>query len=93
MKRFGGEVWQLKVGQRVVLSPHFVATENVEEPAQILIGLTAMGPGSAPLQADWPDGTLALTPVLDGYAGRWTGWHRDGADRVAEPGDRSVWRA
>ena len=40
--------------------------ENVEEPAQILIGLTSMGPGSAPLQADWPDGTLAefaLAPV------------------------------
>ena len=45
----GGEVWQLKVGQRVVLSPHFVASENVEEPAQILIGLTSMGPGSARL--------------------------------------------
>jgi alcohol dehydrogenase len=38
----------------------------VEEPAQILIGLTSMGPGSAPLQGDWPDGTLAefaLAPV------------------------------
>jgi NADPH:quinone reductase-like Zn-dependent oxidoreductase len=38
----------------------------VDEPEQILIGLTSMGPGSAPLQADWPDGTLAqfaLAPV------------------------------
>jgi alcohol dehydrogenase len=62
----GGEVWQLKVGQRVIVSPHFIAPENVDEPAQILIGLTSMGPDSAPLQADWPDGTLAefaLAPV------------------------------
>jgi alcohol dehydrogenase len=48
----GGEVWQLKVGQRVVFSPYLVAAENVDEPEQILIGLTSMGPGSAPLQAD-----------------------------------------
>ena len=62
----GGEVWQLKVGQRVVFSPYLVAAENVDEAEQILIGLTSMGPGSAPLQADWPDGTLAqfaLAPV------------------------------
>ena len=62
----GGEVWQLKVGQRVVFSPYLVAAENVDEPEQILIGLTSMGPSSAPLQADWPDGTLAqfaLAPV------------------------------
>ena len=62
----GGEVWQLKVGQRVVLSPYLVAAENVDEPEQILIGLTSMGPDSAPLQADWPDGTLAqfaLAPI------------------------------
>ena len=62
----GGEVCQLKVGQRVVFSPYLVAAENVDEPEQILIGLTSMGPGSAPLQADWPDGTLAqfaLAPV------------------------------
>jgi alcohol dehydrogenase len=43
----------------VVLSPYFVAPENVDEPAQILIGLTSIGPASAQLQADWPDGTLA----------------------------------
>ena len=43
----------------MVLSPYFVAPENVDEPAQILIGLTSIGPASAQLQADWPDGTLA----------------------------------
>jgi alcohol dehydrogenase len=40
----GSEVWQLKAGQRVVFSPYFVAPENVDEPAQILIGLTSMAP-------------------------------------------------
>jgi alcohol dehydrogenase len=62
----GHEVWHLRAGQRVVLSPHFVAGENVDDPAQILIGLTAMGPRSASMQADWPDGSLAeyaLAPV------------------------------
>ena len=55
----GQDVWHLAPGQRVVLSPHFVAAENVEDPAQILIGLTAFGAGGAEVQADWRDGTLA----------------------------------
>jgi alcohol dehydrogenase len=55
----GRDVWHLRPGQRVVLSPHFVAAENVEDPAQILIGLTTMGAGTAAMQADWRDGTLA----------------------------------
>jgi alcohol dehydrogenase len=62
----GPDVWHLVPGQRVVFSPHFVASENVVDPAQILIGLTAIGAGSAAVQADWPDGTLgeyALAPV------------------------------
>jgi len=61
----GRDVWHLKPGQRVVLSSHFVAQENVEDPAQILIGLTS-SPDAAPVLADWPDGTLAeyaLMPV------------------------------
>src|SRR6202171_6092758 len=61
----GRDVWHLKPGQRVVLSSHFVAAENVEDPAQILIGLTA-SPDAAQVLADWPDGTLAeyaLMPV------------------------------
>jgi alcohol dehydrogenase len=62
----GRDVWHLKPGQRVVFSPHLVAGENVEDPAQILIGLTAFGAGAASVQADWRDGTLAdyaLAPV------------------------------
>jgi alcohol dehydrogenase len=61
----GRDVWHLKPGQRVVLSSHFVARDNVEDPAQILIGLTASA-GAEPVLADWPDGTLAeyaLMPV------------------------------
>jgi alcohol dehydrogenase len=61
----GRDVWHLKPGQRVVLSSHFVTRENVEDPAHILIGLTA-GAGAEPVLADWPDGTLAeyaLMPV------------------------------
>jgi len=61
----GRDVWHLKPGQRVVLSSHFVARDNVEDPAHILIGLTA-GAGAEPVLADWPDGTLAeyaLMPV------------------------------
>jgi alcohol dehydrogenase len=62
----GPDVWHLTQGQRVVFSPHFVAGENVADPAQILIGLTAFGAGADAMQADWPDGTLAeyaLAPV------------------------------
>src|ERR1700754_1638479 len=61
----GRDVWHLKPGQRVVLSSHFVASENVEDPSQILIGLTS-SPEAAPVLNDWPDGTLAeyaLMPV------------------------------
>jgi alcohol dehydrogenase len=60
----GREVWHLAPGQRVVLSSHLVAGENVADPAQILIGLTTMGPAGRPLQADWPDGTLAEYALL-----------------------------
>jgi alcohol dehydrogenase len=66
IEAIGRDVWHLRPGQRVVLSPHFVAGENVEDPAQILIGLTAMGAGTAAMQADWRNGTLAefaLAPV------------------------------
>ena len=61
----GRDVWHLKPGQRVVLSSHFVTPENVDEPAQILIGLTS-SLDAAQVLADWPDGTLAeyaLMPV------------------------------
>ncbi|KAA1005365.1 zinc-binding dehydrogenase [Paraburkholderia panacisoli] len=71
----GSEVWHLKPGQRVVISSHFVAQENVANPAQILIGVTAAGAVAERVQADWRDGTLteyallpaaSVTPVDDG---------------------------
>jgi len=61
----GRDVWHITPGQRRMLSSHFAARENVEDPAQILIGLTA-GASAEPVLADWPDGTLAeyaLAPV------------------------------
>ena len=61
----GRDVWRIEPGRRVVVSSHFVARENVEDPAQVLIGLTA-GAGAGDVLADWPDGTLAeyaLAPV------------------------------
>jgi alcohol dehydrogenase len=65
VEAIGRDVWHVRPGQRVVLSSYFVADENVEDPAQILIGLTA-GAGAEAVLADWPDGTLAeyaLMPV------------------------------
>jgi alcohol dehydrogenase len=63
----GGSVYHLKPGDRVVVSPHHVVDERALEPAQVLIGLTAMGstrfggiaPATIALQTDWPDGTFA----------------------------------
>jgi alcohol dehydrogenase len=70
----GPDVWHLEPGQRVILSSHLDAAENVEDSAQILIGLTAIGPEAGQMQGDWRDGTLAeyalmpkaaVTPVGD----------------------------
>jgi alcohol dehydrogenase len=61
----GRDVWRIEPGRRVVVSSHFVARENIEDPAQVLIGLTA-GAEAGDVLADWPDGTLAeyaLAPV------------------------------
>jgi alcohol dehydrogenase len=55
----GRDVWQLAPGQRVLVSSLFRSSENVADPAQILIGVTSFGPDSEKVQADWPDGTLA----------------------------------
>jgi alcohol dehydrogenase len=63
----GRDVWHLKPGQRVVLSSHFVAAENVADAAQILIGLTS-SPEAAPMLADWPDGTLAEYALMPAAA-------------------------
>jgi alcohol dehydrogenase len=74
----GADVWHLKKGHRVVTSSHLVARENVQEPGQILIGITSPGGIGDELQRSWKDGTLAeytllpaetVTPLegLDGY--------------------------
>ncbi|PYE18409.1 alcohol dehydrogenase [Paraburkholderia silvatlantica] len=60
----GADVWHLKPGQRVVISSHVVAQENVDEPGQFLLGVTALGPVAQQMQSDWPDGTLADYALL-----------------------------
>ena len=59
VEQVGSGVWHLKPGQKVVLSSYVVAQENVPDPAQILLGVTAAGPVAELLQAYWRDGTLA----------------------------------
>lgn len=71
----GRDVWHLRPGQRVILSSHLVAGENVADPSQLLLGVTALG--DKPIQRDFPDGVLAdytvvpkqLVTPLDGVAG------------------------
>lgn len=60
----GGNVWHLKPGQRVLISSHFVAGENVRNPAQMLLGITGQGDIAAEMQRDWPNGTLAEYAVV-----------------------------
>src|SRR5271169_3071339 len=55
----GKDVWRLSPGRRVVVASLFRSSENVPDPAQILIGITSLGSESERVQADWPDGTLA----------------------------------
>ncbi|HTS53543.1 MAG TPA: zinc-binding alcohol dehydrogenase family protein [Burkholderiales bacterium] len=63
----GVGVYHLEPGDRVSLNPHYVVDERVASPAQVLIGLTAMGasrfddmpPEPLALQRDWPDGVFA----------------------------------
>lgn len=75
----GKDVWHLKPGNRVVLSSHIVARDNVKNPMMILLGITKNGDTALPAQLDWPDGTLApyvlapvetLTPIddVEGYS-------------------------
>ena len=55
----GKDVWHLKPGQRVVISPQITAQENVADPATMLLGITRTGDAAISVQQDWPDGTLA----------------------------------
>ncbi len=66
VEEVGQDVWHLKPGQRVALSSHIVARDNVRSPMMILLGITKNGNAALPAQLDWPDGTLApyvLTPI------------------------------
>jgi alcohol dehydrogenase len=58
----GRDVWHLRPGQRVILSSHLVAHENVADPAQILLGVSALGDKA--IQRDFPDGVLADFAVV-----------------------------
>ncbi|WP_233838439.1 quinone oxidoreductase family protein [Paraburkholderia sp. ZP32-5] len=60
----GPDVWHLKPGQRVIVSSHMVAQENVSEPGQFLLGVTALGAVAEIMQRDWSDGTLAEYALL-----------------------------
>jgi alcohol dehydrogenase len=70
----GRDVWHLRPGQRVILSSHLVAQENVPDPSQILLGVTSLGDKA--IQNDFPDGVLAdfavvpkeLVTPIDGVA-------------------------
>ena len=68
VQQVGKDVWHIQPGQRVLLSPLFCATENVPEPARILIGVTSFGGISQTMQSDWPDGSLAEYALLPASA-------------------------
>jgi alcohol dehydrogenase len=72
IEEVGEGVYDLQAGMRVVGTGHFVAAENVPDPSQALLGITAEP--DSPVLADWPDGTFAervvvpvstVTPVPD----------------------------
>jgi alcohol dehydrogenase len=64
----GKDVWHLRPGQRVLLSSLFRSTENVADPARILMGVTSFGGESEAMQADWPNGSLAEYSLLPASA-------------------------
>lgn len=60
----GKDVWHLKKGQRVVTASYLVTSENVQEPGQILIGVTSPGGIGDALQQSWKDCPLAEYVLL-----------------------------
>jgi len=54
----GEGVFGFQVGQRVAVNPYWRADETVSEPEQVLIGLTGISAGSAPLLGDFRHGSL-----------------------------------
>lgn len=59
ISEIGQDVWHLRQGQRVALSSHITARDNVKNPMTMLLGITKTGDTALPAQLDWPDGTLA----------------------------------
>ncbi len=57
IKEIGKNIYHFKPGERVLVDPYLKAAEAVEEPAQILTGLTGISPDSASMLNDWADGT------------------------------------
>src|SRR5947208_863074 len=58
----GPNVYGIHSGQRVLTTGNATAAENVPEPAQALLSMTA-APSAADLLNDWRDGTLAEIAV------------------------------
>jgi alcohol dehydrogenase len=54
----GEGVQAFRAGQRVAVNPYWIANESVRELEQVLIGLTGISAGSAPMLAEFPHGTL-----------------------------------
>lgn len=54
----GEGVVAFRAGQRVAVNPYWIADETVREPAQALLGLTAISADSGALLAEFPHGTL-----------------------------------
>lgn len=54
----GEGVYGYREGQRVAVSPYWIASEALREPAQALLGLTAISADSGPMLADLRHGTL-----------------------------------
>lgn len=63
----GPDVFHVHPGDRVLVSPHLVAAENVDEPTQVLTGLTAMSGERTMIQC-WADGTLADAALVPAAA-------------------------
>jgi alcohol dehydrogenase len=66
VEEIGSDVWHLKPGQKVIVSSHIVARDNVDNPMMILLGITKNGAEGLPAQLEWPDGTMAtyvLVPI------------------------------
>jgi alcohol dehydrogenase len=63
IEQVGAGVYGLRPGQRVLMTGYLTAAENVAEPAEALLSMTAEPAGEGLLN-DWPDGTLAELAVV-----------------------------